>query len=122
MNTDELRMVLDAIKEIAGTAGTVGIVWVVIHYLVLLCQAVVVPVATAWVFYRVFVAGFDAWKAPKYVTKVMSLDGIAISEQVCEDLKKAIFRVRSTAYIHASGVKTLNDALDMYEASGKKLS
>lgn len=115
MNTDELKLVLDTIREVAGTAGTVGIVWVLIHYLVLLAQAVMVPMLTAWVCYRVFAAGFDAWKAPKVITREFKLDNLAIREDVAEDLKRALNRIRTTSYIHDSGVKKLNAALDLYE-------
>lgn len=119
MNPEELKLVLDTIREVAGTAGTVGIVWVVIHYLVLLAQAVMVPMASAWVVYKVAAAGFNAWKAPTIISKEFKLDNLTIYEHVADDLKRALNRIRNTSYIHEDGVKKLNLALDMYEQSQK---
>ncbi len=117
MNNEELKLVLDTIREVAGTAGTVGIVWVVIHYFVMLMQAIAVPMLTAWVFWRVCVAGFDAYRTPRVVRHEFKLDNLVINSEVAEDLKRVLGRVRNSIYIHEDGVKKLNAALDMYESA-----
>ena len=40
-------MILDTIKSVAGTAGTAGVVWICVHYLVQLLMAIAAPVC--WV-------------------------------------------------------------------------
>jgi hypothetical protein len=47
MNTEELRMILDTVKQVADTAGTAGIVWVCLHYFVQLAGIVAGPLAWA---------------------------------------------------------------------------
>lgn len=47
MDAEQLRMILDTIKSVAGTAGTAGVVWICVHYLVQLLMAIAAPVC--WV-------------------------------------------------------------------------
>lgn len=47
MDTQHLQMILDTVKSIAGTAGTVGMVWVLIHYLTMIIQILAWPMALA---------------------------------------------------------------------------
>lgn len=118
MNTEELKLVLDTIREVAGTAGTVGMAWVVIHYLVMLAQAVVVPFAIVWCLYKVALAGFNAWRSPKVIRKEVSLGNIVLNEEVEDDVKRLLYRVRSgSIYVHAADVRKLHAALDLYEAT-----
>jgi len=47
MDAEQLRMILDTIKSVAGTAGTAGVVWICIHYFVQLIMAIAAPIC--WV-------------------------------------------------------------------------
>lgn len=47
MDAEQLRMILDTIKSVAGTAGTAGVVWICVHYLVQLLTVVATPICWA---------------------------------------------------------------------------
>lgn len=47
MDTEQLRMIMDTIKSVAGTAGTAGVVWICVHYLVQLITIVATPICWA---------------------------------------------------------------------------
>lgn len=54
MNAEELRMVLDTIKDVAQTAGYAGSLWIVVHYLTTLVGSIVWPLAIAYGFIKAF--------------------------------------------------------------------
>ncbi len=45
MNAEELRLVLDTIKDVANTAGYAGSLWIVVHYLTAIIVQIVWPIA-----------------------------------------------------------------------------
>jgi hypothetical protein len=47
MNTEELKLILDTVRSVADTAGTAGIIWVLVHYLVQLAGVIAEPIAWA---------------------------------------------------------------------------
>lgn len=47
MDAEQLRLILDTIKSVAGTAGTAGVVWICVHYLVQLITVIASPVCWA---------------------------------------------------------------------------
>jgi hypothetical protein len=47
MNTEELKLILDTVRSVADTAGTAGIVWVCLHYLVQFAGLIAEPIAWA---------------------------------------------------------------------------
>lgn len=121
MNTDELRMILETVKEVASTAGWVGVVWVVVHYIVLIVQSIAVPVAVCYAVIKVAPVLLQIWKTPRVVEQVWNLRGMSIDESVKGALEDQLGRLKFSTYIHKDGAKFLREALDMYEASGKKL-
>lgn len=50
MDHEQLKLILDTLRSIADTAGVAGIVWICVHYFVLLVQALAVPVSVAAIF------------------------------------------------------------------------
>jgi len=53
MNTEELKLILDTVREVSQTAGIVGVFWVALHYLVQLATVLAAPIATAFAVARV---------------------------------------------------------------------
>lgn len=65
MNTEELRLVLETISNIAGDAGTAAIVWMALHYgtKLLGMAVVVVPIVLAVVFCARAISASMQWSA-----------------------------------------------------------
>ena len=64
MSIEELRLVLETIREVSSTAGTVGMVWVFLHYATTLVAAVVWPTCIGVVAVLVTRLFIGASKAP----------------------------------------------------------
>lgn len=123
MNPDELRMILETVKDVASTAGWVGVVWVLVHYLVLIVQSVAIPVALCYGAIKVFPVALQIMKTPRVIENVWNLRGISIDDAVKQNLEVQLSRLKFTSYIHQTGADKLGKALDEYERStGKKLS
>jgi hypothetical protein len=86
MDAEQLRMILDTIKSVAGTAGTAGVVWICIHYFVQLIMAIASPVC--WVIGVVMTARYAS---SFFGTRVQtaSADEIEKTKQKQIDLEKA---------------------------------
>jgi len=116
-------MILETVKDVASTAGWVGVVWVLVHYIVLIVQSIAVPVAVCYGAIKVFPIFLQIWRTPRVVEQVWNLRGISIDESVKQELESQLSRIKFSTYVHSSGVEKLRKALDAYEqSSGKKLS
>jgi ATP/ADP translocase len=47
MDTEQLKLILDTIQQVAGTASTAGVVWIIVHYFVQLMTVLSVPICWA---------------------------------------------------------------------------
>lgn len=47
MDNEQLRMILDTIQSVAGTASTAGVVWIIVHYFVQLMSIIAAPLCWA---------------------------------------------------------------------------
>lgn len=116
MNLEELRMVLDTIKDVATTAGYAGIVWVFLHYATLALGHIAIPIA--WAVTVVLVARYASrvWTGPRVIERTVRVGDFVISDDVWLHLNKVLMSKVSTTgrFIHGSDVKKLEEALDHY--------
>ena len=86
MDTEQLRMIMDTIKSVAGTAGTAGVVWICVHYLVQLITVVAAPIC--WAVSVVMVARYASTLIGSRV-QTASADEIEKTKQKQIELEKA---------------------------------
>lgn len=126
MNIEELKLILDTIKDVAQTAGYAGVTWIAVHYLVMLTQAVAVPICVCVMLVKITRAATNAWVQRKTEQKTVSidatLDGMTITvDGTYRALIAQIERVRGkgltcqSSYIHSQSVVWLREAIDARE-------
>lgn len=117
MTTEEFQMLMDTIKQVAGTAGTAGIVWMCLHYLVQLASIVIAPFA--WCV-AVIVLARQAVKAVTEIRKQPSADQLERTKQVQieQEARKELNNSRKQIIeiADAAGVKSLIADGVMYSA------
>lgn len=86
MEAEQLRMILDTIKSVAGTAGTAGVVWICVHYLVQLITVIATP--ACWAISVVMIARY-ASKLFGAKAQVASADEVEKTKQKQIELEKA---------------------------------
>lgn len=130
MNIEELKLILETIKEVAQTAGYAGIAWVVIHYFTLLAQAVMVPICVCIMLVKVARIGGTAWAERKKQAATISidatLDGMCITQDgTHRSLIAQLDRLRGKGtnigsnYIHHQSVLWLREAIDAREEADR---
>lgn len=113
MNTEELKMVLDTIKEVADTAGYVGLLWVCVHYLVQIVSVLAMPVAMAVVVVKVASHVVEYKRTPVRYERTVKVADFVINEETWALLRTQLMRISTSGvYIHRSEVSKLQQALD----------
>lgn len=119
MDTEQLRMILETIKSVAGTAGTAGVVWICVHYFVQLLTVIAAPVC--WAVSVVMVARYasNLWATRQ---QIASADEIEKTKQKHIELEKA--RVDATKHETTIQLKKIAQAANatFSEYSGIYLS
>ena len=110
MDNAQLKMILDTIAGIAGTAGWVGIGWAILHYLTLMLQALAIPVALAWATVKI-AAHITHSIQHKTITRNVRINDVFINEEAWNELKEIVTSVSAinSNYIHMSDVKTIKE-------------
>jgi hypothetical protein len=97
MDHEQLKLILDTLRSIADTAGVAGIVWICVHYFVLLVQALAVPVSVA----AIFIVGL------RQAAKVYAAKQEKLSLDMAERTKQAeLAIVKSRVDLDAEVAKT----------------
>lgn len=120
MNIEELKLVLDTIREVASTAGYVGIAWVLLHYLVMAISALAMPVAWAVIAVKVAQYAASVWTAPKVVERKVRVGDLVLTEDAWERFEKVIrtkVADNKHGYVYSTDVMKLEKALDAYRES-----
>lgn len=131
MNIEELKLILETIKEVAQTAGYAGIAWVVIHYMTLLAQAVMVPICVCIMLVKIArisaTALADRKKQSQTIAIDATIDGMCITRDGAHRaLIAQLDRLRGkgtgieSSYIHGRSVVWLREAIDAREELDRK--
>lgn len=119
MDIEQLKLILGTVESVANTAGIAGVLWLVMHYFVLLVSEIALPVMIAvcvWI-------GSKAWMmtVKGFIVDQSANANVFIDDQVKANYVKQLNRIRDHrfSYIHQSDVDRLSKAIDHMKGEGK---
>lgn len=119
MDIEQLKLILGTVESVANTAGIAGVLWLVMHYFVLLVAEIALPVIIAvcvWI-------GCKAWMVTVkgFIVDQSANANTFVNDQVKDNYVNQLNRIRDHrfSHIHQSDVDKLSKAIDHMKGETK---